>query len=171
MRIMTNWRENNLSEFLALKLRENSRKLLNLLFNSVNFKINSRILATQLVIVSQRRRIQKWRGVREFNRGFFVSLCFTQNNKTRHKFKENSHKITKKFVNLKINSQIFAEFFCNLTKNSRLFINFYGFFATLKMTKCRKTQAHKTPKNSQKSVNFLPNFTTFFSTKKGFKLC
>ena len=108
MRITTGWRENNLSEFVALSLKRNSNNLLNLLLNSTSFKINS---------------------------------------------------------------QIVAEFFCNLTKNSRLFINFYGFFATLKMTKCRKTQAHKTPKNSQKSVNFLPNFTTFFHQNKGFKLC
>ena len=105
---------------------------------------------------------------RENNLGEFLALNLKRNSAS---FKINSRKIAEKFVNLKINSRNFAEFFCNLTKNSRLFINFYGFFATLKMTKCRKTHAHKMPKNSQKSVNFLPNFTTFFSTNKGFKLC
>ena len=105
---------------------------------------------------------------RENNLGEFLALNLKRNSAS---FKINSRKIAEKFVNLKINSRNFAEFFCNLTKNSRLFINFYGFFATLKMTKCRKARAHKTPKNSQKSVNFLPNFTTFFHQNKGFKLC
>ena len=117
-------------------------------------------------------------GWRENNLGEFLALNLKRNSNNllnlllnSASFKINSRKIAKKFVNLKINSRNLTEFFCNLTKNSHLFINFYGFFATLKMTKCRKTQAPKTPKNSQKSVNFLPNFTTFFHQNKGFKLC
>ena len=112
-------------------------------------------------------------GWRENNLGEFLALNFKRNSnnllnlkRNSASFKINSRKIAEKFVNFKINSQIFAEFFCNLTKNSHLFINFYGFFATLKMTKCRKTQAPKKPKNSQKSVNFYQISQHFFNIKK-----
>ena len=108
-------------------------------------------------------------GWRENNLGEFVALNFTRklNNLLNLKrnstsFKINSRKIAEKFMNLKINSRNLTEFFCNLTKNSRLFINLYGFFATLKMTKYRKTHAHKMPKNSQKSVNFYQISQHFF---------
>ncbi|TQR60755.1 hypothetical protein DMC01_04425 [Campylobacter troglodytis] len=57
MRIMTNWRENKLSEFLALNLKRNSNNLLNLLLNSASFKINSRKIAEKSVNLKINSRI------------------------------------------------------------------------------------------------------------------